>query len=554
MPSLWATQDPHVIQKGKAHFKTALRVKVKSSSSTPIKNLMRWPRVIDIIDDGTRVEKGDLLVRFDRDLVHQELQKMEMSIEIDRLDLERKIKEIDQKTFALEEDLREKINRYNVLMAKYERAKAVPFKRDIELAQGVYDVAKLNLEAAKNEYDKALRRREKGLISESALLKVKDEWLMEKARYEYSEKMLKLEKLPSTKNQLKVLELQLENAQLDIDLNKEQLEEEQEIAKIQKKTEESSLILKETNLEEKRKELEGIELFAPREGIVEYTSSFKRTLNEGRKPRKKSIILEMPNLNDVVLEGFVPEREGYQISIGDSAKVYHPHDEKWLKAKVVFISRNPRDINDASDDWSMQGKSSGIKIFNIQLKLLDLELDLNLGMVLEAEIEKTSSVSALWVPLEYVKTMGGQTYLSSDHSSSGRRVWSAVDGSQMGGQFLLADESWLGRKVYKDGESALGEYALPELKSVELDSPSSVSTEVQHGEHLVLLGELKPEKSLDINVPRFHRWHRGLKVTWIEEEGKHVQSGNVILKLSSENIDKEFRDTKSRLSKAKGEL
>jgi multidrug resistance efflux pump len=536
MLSPWIYGADHVIGIGNGQWIVKSRMTVEFSKSTPVINLMRWPMIVDLIPDGSLVKEGDLLVRFDRDSVEKEIESKRYDLKINELYLNKSLKDIENKVKNLEDSLQEKKDQLSLLQARKNQWLSIPLKKDVDKAQGEVDVAELNHRIAVREVEKAERRFEKAFVSKTELLNEREDFRRMEAEWLYAQQMLSLSKQPTTTSQMKKLNLEMKSVELDIKQLEKELEEQAFISDIQKKSEKRRMRMAEDELKDKEKELKGIELRAPCSGLVRFTVGFKRSRSEGKKPRKSSVIMEIPDLTSLILKGVVPEREGYHLRIGDHVDFYAPHLPKALqKGKVTFLSSSPRDITEGSDDWSMMGKESGIKVFDVVVTPLTAVPGLKLGMTADATLFGSDSLEGPCVPLSHVWLDRSDFYLAIKTGS--RAVYEKVEGYTWENFLFLNGETWLGQTVALNGEKPVGE--------VEQQEPSG---------QLTILGELSPSDVLDVFIPDFNDHYSGMKLSWLPEEGSFVEKGDVIARCVSEKADSRLRDAIAGLERVKGDL
>lgn len=492
-----------------------------------IRNQMSWPPILDLIPEGSIVSKGDRLITFDGEELKDQIRSRTHRLEVAELNFKKKVLDLERESQAILDNIALKEAEIEVLQSRLQRLESFPLHRDISLAKGSLEVSKLQFQEKENEVNRAKTRLTKGLISTSALQDMKAELQILQLRLNSAEQVLHYVSTPMSPLDINLVRLQLEKLKVELAKYQDELTNQKEIAELERQSATRLRNREKKRLDDKREELEHVELFAPRDGIIQYDDSFSQIMAMGQRPRKKSILMTMPKLDTIVFQGNLPGHLGSQFKLGDQADIHIPHLRATpFHGNITKISTTPKDLMDTSSSWSDQGKQSGIKFFPFTITPTDDIPGLKPGLNARVMIRASAPSEGPMVPAHYLEQKGDKVYGSIDGQMT------PLEGRFIGPHFLLDDHALLGRKLFLKGN--WGDFQRP--KGSELEKYS-------------LTGELKPQQALAIKIPLFRSWHSDLEVEWVIQEGTHVKEGDhlfTILSQRSSDEIKEIEDTSER--------
>jgi multidrug resistance efflux pump len=531
-------QAQGVVKEHERSHRLELRAEVTANRVESIDNKIAWPLILDVVEDGTVVNKGEWVIRFSETDVLQAIEDLNHELKREEIALEQRILNIDGEQHDLREKVEKAKSTLRTLQAKRSSLLAEPLPGKIAAAQSSLEIAKLYMSKAERELKKCERRLEKNMISPSKLEEVKLAVKREKIMMEAAKMTFDLESSAASERSLKINALKIENTEMEIAKLLVEQEKKIEILKLKKKTASAKRERQLKKLMDKKAELEHIDLLAPMDGVVNYTT-LRDTLASGGKPRKGQSLMEMPDMNSLVLKGLMPERYGSTFVIGDPVRIRLAHiPEEVFSGELKLVSKKPIDLNHLSIEWGAQGKSSGIKYFEFEVQVHDRVPGLKLGMKPIVELLSARKVKGPAVPLNWLKIENKNFFLKRGND------WEKVEGRAIGDLFFLQDSSWLGVDCS----------ASPSSVEASSPDPKEGGEDVLVGQ-LSLLGEMQPGEAVEVKVPvPKGGWVRDLKVSWLSEEQELVQAGDTVARLVSESIKKQIEEMIDEVEKIGDEL
>lgn len=498
-----------------------------------IKNRMSWPPILELLSEGAKVKKGDRVILFNGEELKQEINLKSQQLKIADLVLKKKILDLERESQSIRDNIELKEAEVKVIRARLRRLKSYPLQSDIDLAKGSLKVTQLQFQEKKDEVARAEQRLDKGLISASAFADMKADLEILKLRLNSAEKILDFVSSPMSSLSIQLVQLRMERLEVELEKFRDELSNQDEVAKLETQSAQRQRNRDNKRLKEKKEEIDHIELFAPRDGFIQYESSFSNSLRRGSKPRKDSSIMSMPHLDSIIFNGNLPGHLGSQFKEGDRVEILIPHLRSTpFSGNISALSPSPKDLMDQSSSWSDQGKKSGIKFFPFTVtpdeKIPSLKPGLNARVVLYS----SEPVEGPMVPARYVEQKGEKFYVALEGQMT------PISGRFQGPWFIVDDKSLTGKRVTLRG------------KWKDFRRPTSSDSQ-----NYSLTGELKPKKAVDIRVPIFRGWwSRELETQWVVDEGSHVEAGDHLLTLDSNRGRESFKDLEDRTERTRLEM
>ncbi|MBO4344926.1 MAG: HlyD family efflux transporter periplasmic adaptor subunit, partial [Victivallales bacterium] len=198
-----------------------------------------------------------------------------------------------------------------------------------------------------------------------------------------------------------------------------------------------------------------------------------------------------------------------------------------FNAHIKTISTLSHDLAEKEDAGWERERRFGVKVFDVAIVLDDKVDWVRPGMFGEADVVASKKLTGPVVPLKFVKQNEGKFYISLDG------VYKEVTGIRVGAEFMLDDESLLGRTVRRSG-------TFEEQKDDKGEAEKRLSAS----------GELLPVRSTNIVVPEIG-WWPWPKITWLVPEETVVKKGDVVAKLDPKEREKQVLDEENRVTEYK---
>lgn len=388
------------------------RGEIKPAAVIPIKSQIvgNKSKLVWLESDGSVVQQGDIIARFDTTPFTEELEKLEQQKADATVTLSTAKKTLQ---IYIEDDKKRKDNatkQYEVAQLK---------AKDLLSGSGVIQKERLELEVkqaqrahkiAVEELDDYQVLLDKGHVSSREHQKAKDN-----ERKFAEQKRMKEKELanfnqyewPKLKREAEILE---ESAKLDYQraLRLSELE----VVKFQ-----GQVVKAERDLDRINKRMDKVQINllacdvkAPINGVIYYQTlprpEGRRKIQVGDNVWAGQTFIEMPDTNRLVLETTVREYEINRLKAGNLAEItLDAFNDKSIKAKVEKIN-----------SMVMEEDNDGISRFLVRVALMEDVSNIHIGMSGQASISANTIKNALVVPIELVHEQGTSPW-----------VWKQVD-------------------------------------------------------------------------------------------------------------------------------
>jgi HlyD family secretion protein len=382
--------------------------------------------IIEIVPEGTYVEKGDFLVKLDDSALQAELVQQRITCHTAR---------------ALLTEARAEFEAADLAFKEYESG---TFKQELGVVESERFVAQENLRRAEEYLRYSMKLASRGYVTEVQL--EADRFAVEKARKEFDNATTKLDVLHrftkvKTINRLKA-SVETAGAKLQSRENSNQLEEER---------------LK--NLES---QLQFCVITAPTSGQVVYANPVgvdrDPLIAEGKLVRERQIIIRLPDPRRMQVMARINESRIDRVKIGMPARIQldaFPNRPMW--GTVRAISEYPLPPSSVY---------STIKEYAAEISIDDPQKGVRTGMTAQVAVEVKRVDQALQVPVQAVLERGKKFFcILSDpegsrilrkvsvDSSNGQNVI-IKDGLALGEEVLLAPHNYESEVTFPEGTPA----------------------------------------------------------------------------------------------------
>jgi len=382
----WSTSSPkheetkailYTVARGDFVHQVTERGEILSSGETEIRSEVKTKNtpgiaILRVIEEGSKVKKGDFLVQLDASALEAERTTQQITVN------------------TSEAIMIEAQNVYEtalITQKEYVEGTYVEARQTIE---GEIFVAEENLNRAKEYYKYSEKLASKGYVNELQL--EADRFAVEKSSKE----------LEAAKTKLKVLD-EFTRAKMVKQLKSDVL-----IAKAKWEAEKKSLELERQKLREIEEQIADCTIVAPRDGTVMYAHKNDRRgdadfiVEEGALVRERQIILLMPDPTSMQVE----------IKINESV-VQHVHPG--MPATIVPVGLDDQELKGTVKTVNQYAEPSGWRKANVKeyKALVDLDettAEVRSGMTAAVTIECAQIPNALQVPVQSVYAHGDQFY------------------------------------------------------------------------------------------------------------------------------------------------
>lgn len=516
-------------------YRTTIEARAAAEQFEAITVPVDWQPVIWLAPDGQYVKEGDIVSLFSieglvRDLANLELERAYLEAE-----QKAELTALRNEDLELEDELGRQQDELAYLEAKQGRLRAMPLEDEITIEEGRLRVARLNHDAATKDLDKARERLAHNLITEAELQKFEKEAAEKKALLDHARALLQFRSLPASRNALRKVALEIENASMEIAYLRHKLAQNEQIAGIKRQGLEARTELIDQRIRVKSEEIHNATVTAPIEGHINISHEYKRFIQmQGGKVWKNFTFMKMPDLDTLVFKGALLESERPFFAEGDPVQVrVSAGGERLLPGVIDSFSQLSRDYLEKPEGvsgWGLGGEQpeSGVKVFDMTIRIDEKPDWLRPGMRARCELVSGRTFEGPAVPLSHVKERDGEFHVALNG------VYQPVQGRIIGGYLLLESAALAGKAVDLFG-------VFPEEQHAEV-------RQERFQDRFRATGELLPVETTDVFVQDVYQWP---KVTWLAPEDSTVSEGEPLVTLDR----KELNDFIQRLdSELKGHL
>lgn len=402
-------------------FTVALKEKgeLKAAKSTDIKcEVEGKSTIITLIDEGTSVKEGDLLVELASDEIENRIRQEELKESNAITAFEAAKAELDIQRDKNASDIRKAellIELKTLELDKYEKGDWEQKLKDADIA---IKSATITLARSDQTYNAS-----KKLFAKKYITQIdydKDEFDFQKAQWDLDKANKALEVL---KTYTHVAESRQKNSDLEEAIKESErvkknadAEEVKKVRTLEGKEKELALI--QDQLAKLRGQKEKCRIFAPTQGfVVYYSESWRWGMSEsqmkvGASVIERQILIQLPDTSTMIAAVRVHEAKTDKLRLGQSAMVtVEGIPGKRFSGSVTKIAA----LADSQSGWL----NPDLKEYQTEITLDPTEETLKPGVTAQVEIMVETVEGKLAVPVQAIYTKGGQRYVFRAGGSAG---------------------------------------------------------------------------------------------------------------------------------------
>ncbi|MEX2672494.1 MAG: HlyD family efflux transporter periplasmic adaptor subunit [Phycisphaeraceae bacterium] len=407
---------------------------LRSAQSMALKNdTQERTTIVYLIEEGTIVEEGDLLVELDSAGLQDDYLRQEIQFEQARSDYMQAESNLEVVKQQAKADVAAAEVAYELAELDLEKYQAPQgdYQQELREAQTNITLAESELERADDQLQGSVRLFEAGYITETEL---------QADRLTYQRRKLDLE---LAKGQLNLLE-QFSRRRRLAELNSSRDQEEFELTKVKHRTQ-SDIVDAETRLasrklsfereqdrlERMEEQIAACEVYAPVAGMVVHGTSGQggrrqEPLAEGVEVHPRQDLIFLPTADSMIAE--VKIHESMLQRVDRDLPVRLTTDAlpgRVFEGRVKRIAVMP----DAQNSWL----NPDLKVYNAEVEVTSGASDLRSGMSCNAEIVVAELDDAKYVPIQSVMRVDRETmvYLPSANGPVAKQVDVGLDNNRM---------------------------------------------------------------------------------------------------------------------------
>lgn len=383
---------------------------LKPKKSVDIKcELEGQTTILWVVEESTRVNKGDLIVELASDAIKERLDTEEIQL-----------RQIESSYAAAEQDLSitrnenaSKIKKcqidYEIAQLEYERYTKGDYQRDLQTAEINIKQSEMEVERKQDELDKNQKLFDRGFVNLSKIEQL--EFELEKAKMTLNKNELAKEILLAYEKPKNDKEKQSNMEQAGQELEREQQRaasrEQQAVAKVEEQK--ALLEMRRNRVQRLRDQYGKCKIYAPMDGIVQYPSGDGGWRNEtriaaGEKVYEGQTILKLPDTDTMLVNARVHEADRHRVKEGMPCLIKVPAvPDRTFSGRVASIAK----FADTANRWL----NPDLKEHTTEIILDQTDAPLSPGDSAEIQILIEEVDSVLAVPIQCVFVRGAKSYV-----------------------------------------------------------------------------------------------------------------------------------------------
>lgn len=374
-----------------------------------IKDKVRGSRtIIYLIDEGTHVKKGDLLVQLDASDLTDGLVDQEIDVENAQAALVKASQELEITKSQNKSDIADAKQTYEFAQVDLHKYLDGEYPQDLKQAKSDITLAQEKLKIAETKLNWSKKLHAKQYISDSELRS--DQLSFDQAKMSIELKKGALSLLTKYTYKRKVAQLKSDIRQSKMALDRTQRQAQANLVQAQASLRAKKAEYNRQNhkLEDLKTRIKNCKIYAPREGMVIYATTGSRhrgnqePLAEGQQVHQRQELINLPMPGSMVADIKVHESNINKVKVGQPVQItVDAYPGKTYIGKVIKIAPLP----DATRSWL----NPNLKVYDTQIKLQGDVSGLRTGMSCRATIIIDHYDAALSVPVQSVVRVGKKT-------------------------------------------------------------------------------------------------------------------------------------------------
>ena len=403
-PEVEASTNFYELTRGSFTQKITKRGELRALESVTISAQKDLP-IIYLAPEGTFAKKGDVLVRFDASKYEAQYEESQAAYRVAQAELRKAQTVLEGERQRLLADVARAEAEVRLAQLALDDLKKKPLPNELEAAQLSLDQAKMAFEFAKKRTEALPPLVQKGFVTQETQEEAELGFLTQKANLQSKEFFYKTVAAGATPTELDQAQIRLDQAKFSLSKIKEAMKNQLASAGAdvdrQKANLERADKLSETALVKRgRGELE-----APKDGLVVYASLGSQNLAEkvqlGMIPFEGQPIIYLPDLSTIVVDTQINEMDIGKVQVGGSVEVKpEAYSDEVFPGEILKIGALAR------FQQTISGTASGIKVFDVTVKVNANDPRLKPGLTAELDFLVDHREDVLTIPLSAVMAVG----------------------------------------------------------------------------------------------------------------------------------------------------
>ncbi len=366
-------------------------------------------QILEIVEDGQRVKKGDLLVKLDVSELQDRILNEQNQVANAEASYQQAKEQLAIKDLQHETDLQSALLRVDLAKLDIKKYEEAEYPQEVRKAEMNITLAEEELKRSKAKLDDTRTLVEKGFTNRQELETAELEVQRNEVDLLNKKEELRILQDYTHEKELKQLNNELRKAEADLEKLKKSYQTERASTLVNLESRKTNLEIARNQLDRIMERLSKAEVYSEYEGLVFYAQSRHRWSNDpdvqvGATMRRQQEILEFPDLSAWKVNVGVPESLIDQVDVGQKALVtLDAIPGAVIKAEVFKISVVPN----RAAWWDPNSK-----VYTVELDVTEYgDLFLKPGMSTMVEIITEERENVLQVPLQAVRTEGDRHFV-----------------------------------------------------------------------------------------------------------------------------------------------
>jgi len=390
--------------------------------------------LIYLVPEGTRVQKGDLLVELDASKLQDELLQQQISVDNSEAAFIRARENVAVAKNQAASNISKAELDYQFAQEDVKQCVEGTYPKEVKEAESNITLAREELERAAEKLKWSDRLYDEKYISQTEL--EADRLTHNRAQLNYELAVASLQLLQDYTSKRKLAQLESNVDQAKMALERVKLQANADIVQV-----EADLKAKETELRQQRskfdkgeRQIAKTKILAPRDGLVVYATSVQggggrrdtQPLQEGQAIRERQELIYLPSSESMMAQVSIHESSLEKVQIDMPVRVsVGALPGQVFTGHVAKIAPLP----DAQSAWL----NPDLKVYPTQIYLDNTHSELRTGMNCQAEIIVEQHADALYVPVQAVTRVGGEptVYLRGNTGFRPQTIKIGLDNNSM---------------------------------------------------------------------------------------------------------------------------
>ncbi len=445
--------------------------------------------IIFVVDEGTLVKQGDLLVELDSSALEDQLVDQQIQVENSEADFVSAKENLEVVKIQ---------NRSNIAQAQLDNQFAIEdmtkylegeWPKQLMEAETDVTLKEEDLKRTTDEFNWSKRLFEEKYLSETEYRA--DELAMKRAELQLalSKETLNLLKEFTHKRDMAELDSAIEQKALALERVKRESSSDQVQAEARLRARDAELKRQQGKLDKLQDQIAKTKIYAPADGMVVYATSSEfswrgdtEPLDEGQEVRERQELIHLPTADSMMVQIQIHESALGKVQIGQPVRIrVDALSESVFSGRVTKIAPLP--------DATSVFMNPDLKVYDTQIMIDGVHPQLRTGMSCQATILVEEHLDAISVPLQAVVGRGDQSlvYVQEGGEFKPRQVKTGLDNNAMvhivnglkDGERVLLTPPLSGVKNAKTAASGFGDAFSPPVETTqnEGDEPTALAVE-----------------------------------------------------------------------------